>query len=142
MIDYDENKDCYFVNENSIYKNYESLLGHSDSGKEAKTVSKNSTGSEDDQITNIENFSVKEIIYISEGSNATINVILRGIINKEFLFLSLNELESIISNNMINMTLNRDKNDLFKLIIELEINIDVYDCILKSLKDKNWKMIE
>jgi hypothetical protein len=141
LIDYDEKKDCYIVKENSTYKNYESLLVQSDSEKELKTVSKVSTVSEDNQIINIENYNVKEIIYISEGSNSNKNVILRGIIKKENLFAILKEIESIITINMINMTLNIDKNDLLKLIIELEINIDLFDNILKSLEDKNWKII-
>jgi len=138
LIDYDEKKDSYVVKEGSTYKSYKSLLELYDSGRESKALSKISTDSEGDLSVNIEDYTTKEIIYISEGSNLNENVILRGIIKKENLYAILKEIESVIT---INMTLNRDKNDLFKLVVELEINIDSYDDTLKSLEDKNWKII-
>ncbi len=141
LIDYDEKKDSYVITENSTYKNYEPLLDHPDSGKESKALSKISTDSEGDLTIKIENYCMKEIIYISEESNSNKNVILRGIIEKENLFTVLREIESIITMNMVNMTLNRDKKDLLKFIIEFEMNIDSVEDILKSLEDKNWKII-
>ena len=59
-------------------------------------------------IKNIEDYQRKEIIYISEGSNLSKNVILMGLIKKENLYAILKEIESIITINLINMTMNRD----------------------------------
>ena len=82
---------------------------------------------------------MKEIIHISKGPNSNRTVILRGIIQKNNSYAILDEIKYIITTNMINMTLNRDKNDLMKLIIELEIKNESYNETLKLLEEKNWK---
>ena len=137
LINHNEKKDTYTVEDSPNYKDYEALLEQLDSSK-TLTISVDSDKElikKDIAKDSIE----KGIVYISESTDTNIILILRGIIPRNDLYSILEDLKELITINMTNMTLNTVDGGMLKLIVELELENKSYDETLKLLKEKKWK---
>lgn len=146
LIEYQEKSNTYKINESKIL-NYMPFL--------PETVHKNeieigiASDEPIDTIT-IENEDVpveneargickKEIIYISEkNGNSVRNLILKGIIKKEDVFTTIKGLQSIIldQNKILISKFNESLSDI---MMELEINEESLDQVLKALENEKWE---
>lgn len=131
LINHDEKMDIYTLEESSKYKDYEDLIDQI-SGKTKILVET----TEDQTKGKKEETDIKNIIYISESNETSKIVILRGLIQQDNLNSVLNEIKNV-SINLINLNLNKKEN-LFNLIVELEIENSSFEKTINYFKEKNW----
>lgn len=134
LIDYNDTFDTYIIRDNEKYQEYTAFI-EKDNVEEPSTPPSEVTANvkpEEDSL-------IKDIIYISEVSEDSRTVVLRVLVENDKLYPILEEIKDIVTSNMTNMNFDRYKEDLIKIIIELEIENEKYDECLNYLKDNNWR---
>jgi hypothetical protein len=150
LLKYNEKTDTYLLEEN---KKFELNKVEDNSTKDEfkdtptelnketiKKFPKHVKTTKTSHVGDVDSFSKKEIIYISDNNGSTYStIILKGIIKNDQLIKTFTSLESLIKSNINKILVHRHLEYYSEVMIDLEIKKESVEDTLLLLKDAKWE---